>query len=469
MKIHQSIVACLLLQSAQAFSPLIPSKSSSLLTLSPNGRQYKIPSTTGLHVIGRTSSSTTSSTTTTSQSKSNIIPPSTKQSTLTTAEVTSTTDIINPFNDVATQTEKSSSTSSFTNNDEYKFGITIIGFITLMFSSNSPVLHAAFVNSSNPPSVLLLNAATSSIALMGLILFGPILNAVIPLPSALQGDENDQNSDNNDNGRIESNNKNIINPSHLIAGTELGFWKTLGTTANLYGLSFTSANHAAFLIQLTTLIVPSVQGLMGVPVPQRIWTSIALALCGIFLFTQDMAASSDVLSATNTMILGDALCVVAAGFYATYDLRLFSYGKKVPPLPLIRTKIAIQACLSIVMLAVLGEQDGLNEITSYIGNLLSSSSSDLTLVGSAVLWSGLVINALVPFLQVSGQQIVGASRAQVVYASQPLWAAILSFVLLGETLGEKGMMGGFLFLSAIFLAASADSPDSNCEEDVCEV
>ncbi len=258
--------------------------------------------------------------------------------------------------------------------------------------------------------------------------------------------------------------------SYLVAGTELGFWKTLGTTANLYGLSLTTANHAAFLIQLTTLIVPSVQGLMGVPVPDRIWTSIALALSGIFLFTQDMTASSDALTATNSMLLGDALCVVAAGFYATYDLRLFNYGKKVPPLPLIRTKIAIQALLSCGLLALLGENNGLSEVTTYIQNLVSSSSSsDLTLVGSAVLWSGLVINALVPFLQVSGQQIVGASRAQVVYASQPLWAAILSFVLLGETLGEKGMAGGLLFLTAIFLAASAESPDEECEEDICEV
>ena len=256
----------------------------------------------------------------------------------------------------------------------------------------------------------------------------------------------------------------------VIAGTELGFWKTLGTTANLYGLSLTTANHAAFLIQLTTLIVPSVQGIMGVPVPKRIWTSIALALSGIFLFTQDMSGGGgNTDAATNTMLLGDALCVVAAVFYGTYDLRLFDYGKKVPPLPLIRTKIAVQSFLSCALLSVLGEHGGLNEISTYIQDLLSSSSNDLLLVGSAVFWSGLIINALVPFLQVSGQQTIGASRAQVVYASQPLWASILSFVLLGETLGENGLIGGGLFLTAIFIAASAESPDANCGDDNCEV
>jgi drug/metabolite transporter (DMT)-like permease len=352
---------------------------------------------------------------------------------------------------------------------EYRRGLAIIGFITLMFSSNSPVLHAAFINSSNPPSVLLLNAATSTIALVGLVTFGPLLNSIIPLPSTLKQnrDKQQQVTGERDMGENSSNDslKQVV-----IAGTELGFWKTLGTTANLYGLSLTTANHAAFLIQLTTLIVPSVQGLMGVPVPKRIWTSIALALSGIFLFTQDMSGGGGNMdTATSTMLLGDALCVVAAVFYATYDLRLFDYGKKVPPLPLIRTKIAVQSFLSCVLLSVLGEHGGLNEIGTYIQDLSSSSSNDLLLVGSAVFWSGLIINALVPFLQVSGQQTIGASRAQVVYASQPLWASILSFVLLGETLGENGLIGGGLFLTAIFIAASAESPDANCGDDNCEV
>ena len=404
----------------------------------------------------------------------------------------STTPSLSPATSSLTTIDTSPSTSSPSlssslspSTSEYKRGLAIIGFITLLFSSNSPILHSAFVNSSNPPSVLLLNAMTSSIALVGLVLFGPFLDSMVPLPEVLKRNlEKSNNPITNYKGdsmkegnesfitQITKNNQNINIP-YLMAGTELGFWKTLGTTANLYGLSLTTSNHAAFLIQLTTLIVPSVQGLMGVPVPKRIWTSIGLALSGIYLFTQDVAADVgvDAMDSTlNTMLLGDVLCVVAAAFYATYDLRLFSHGKNVPPLPLIRTKIAVQAFLSCVMLSLLGDQNGLNEIGTYVHNLFSSSSSsDLLLVGSAVMWSGLIINALVPFLQVSGQQTVGASRAQVVYASQPLWASILSFALLGETLSDNGMRGGMLFLIAIFLAASAGSPDPDCERDNCEV
>jgi len=345
-----------------------------------------------------------------------------------------------------------------TTDDEYKRGLATIALITLLFSSNSPVLHAAFVNSTNPPPVLLLNAATSTIALLGLITIGPFLNSIVPLPSTLQVDANQCEEK--------------INGGHILAGVELGLWKTLGTTANLFGLSLTTANHAAFLIQLTTLIVPSVQGMMGVPLPKRIWTSISLALGGIFLFTQD--ATSSITSVgelmTSNALIGDALCVLAAGFYATYDLRLFEYGKKVPPLPLIKTKIGVQALLSCLMLAFFSENGGgLSEASNYIHELMSNSSSDAILIGSAALWSGLAVNAIAPFLQVGGQQTVGAARAQIVYASQPLCAAILSFFALHETLEQNGLIGGFLFLSAIYLAASAYSPDPDCGVDNCEV
>lgn len=65
------------------------------------------------------------------------------------------------------------------------------------------------------------------------------------------------------------------------------------------------------------------------------------------------------------------------------------------------------------------------------------------------------------------------SQAQVLYASQPLWAALLSLLFLHETVGLEGVAGGTLFLTAVFLAATAEAPDAACEkvndDDVCEI
>jgi len=315
---------------------------------------------------------------------------------------------------------------------EYQRGLATIVFITFIFASNSPALHAAF-SGSDPPPVLLLNAAVSCIALLGLVLGGKTLEENTTLPSSLD-------TASSENGVA------------VKGGIELGLWKMMGTTANLYGLAMTTAGHGALLIQLTTLIVPVVQGIQGVPIPRRIQFSVLLALAGVISFTQDSTGSP---SAT-----GDALCVLAAIFYAIYDLRLFAWGSRVAPRRLITTKIGTQAILSLALLAALD----LPAATEYL-----SSDPNWSTIVPLVLWSGTMVNALAPFLQVGGQQAVGPTRCQTIYASQPLWAAIMSFSLLGEQIGVQGLVGGSAFLVALFLAATADAPDPNCEEENCEI
>jgi len=334
--------------------------------------------------------------------------------------------------------------------EEYKKGLITIGFITLLFSSMSPAMHAALADTNNAPPVLLLNAVVSVVALLGLVLLGPLLEEYTSLPRSL----------------AENTPKESILPIETQAGLELGIWKFLGTTFNLYGLSYTTADHGAFLIQLTTLIVPTIQGIMGVPIPTRIKTSIGLALMGVYLFTQDPQGSTctaSSISNADTILMGDVLCVIAAIFYATYDLRLFKYGKLVKPRELITGKIIIQALLSILLVLAVGY----NDTVSYLSNISSFESVSTVLL--LAVWSGLTVNAIAPFLQVSGQQAIGPTRAQTLYASQPLWASILSFVFLGEVVGYQGLFGGFAFLSALFLAATSDPPDVDCGVDNCEV
>lgn len=333
--------------------------------------------------------------------------------------------------------------------NKYRVGLITIGFITLLFASNSPILRSAWESTSSAPPVLLINAAVSIVGLVGVIASSSFLNQIVTDPSAQGNTSKDAKKSDNDLAAR------IIGPS-VVAGTELGLWKFLGTTTNIYGLSQTSSDHGAFLIQLTTLIVPVVQGIMGVPIPKQIWAAIGLALGGVVIFTQD-PNQSDCAS-----LEGDILCALAAVFYATYDLRLFHWGKLVPTNELITTKMVTQSLLALGMLSVFGRQETLNFLSD-------SSAGDLKLVGIVALWSGLAVNCVAPYLQVSGQQAVGPARAQILYASQPLWAAIMSFFLLGEACGIEGFSGGALFLVAMFLAATAENPDPNCPATECEV
>ena len=327
----------------------------------------------------------------------------------------------------------------------YQRGLATIAFITLLFASNSPALHSAFTKVEAIPPVLLINALVTCIGLLSVVSLSPFLGKIVPDPSKSTS-----------LSQASTSFSDFIQSPSTIAGAELGLWKTLGTTANIYGLSMTSSDHGAFLIQLTTLIVPVVQGLSGVPIPSRIWTAICFALSGVYMFTQDPTQSD--CSSVN----GDLLCAFAAVFYATYDLRLFKFGKEVSTDALITTKMVTQSLLSIGLLLLLGRQETFEFISQ-------ASYHDLELVAIVSLWSGLAVNCLAPFLQVSGQQAVGPARAQILYASQPLWASIMGFFFLNERFGYEGILGGTAFLSAMFLAATSEVPDPDCGVQECEV
>lgn len=217
----------------------------------------------------------------------------------------------------------------------------------------------------------------------------------------------------------------------------------------------TSATHGAFLVQLTTLFVPVIQGLTGVPITKKMWTAVALAMSGVFLFTQGSDGTGD------ATLLGDALCVASALFLGLYDLRLNKWGDKVPPVTLITNKIASQAILSSALVVAFGG----SEVMDYLQNVVFSGemSTNLLAFAALALGNGLLVNAGASLLQVRGQNAIGPTTCQVVYATQPLVAAVLSYLFLKENIGPFGLAGGALFMSALYLAGQ---PDAASKEEV---
>jgi drug/metabolite transporter (DMT)-like permease len=318
--------------------------------------------------------------------------------------------------------------------EEYKKGIATIGFICLLNASLAPVWHTVFASGNGPPP-LFLNAVVSIVAFGGLLAGGPFLDKSVESTSALA------------ESSVEK-----WGMKSFRGGMELGLWKGLGTTCHIYGMALTTANHGAFLLQLTTLIVPVIQGIRGEKIPRQIQLAIILALVGIVAFTQDPtgATSSDgVTMDAAQMQLGDTLVLAAAFFYSLYDIQTFYWGREVPRTELVTIKIGFQAVLSVVLCAVVAR----TEVMDYI-----SAGPDFNVMIPVVLWSGLIVNALATFLQVGGMQSVGPTRAQTIFASQPLWASILNYVFIGEIMGLQGFLGGGAFLGALLLAATAEAP-----------
>ena len=136
--------------------------------------------------------------------------------------------------------------------------------------------------------------------------------------------------------------------------------------------------------------------------------------------------------------------MLAAIFYATYDLRLFEHGWRVAPSAW-STKITAQAALS-VLAAVAA--------WSSVGPQLTSSTATVA-VATAAIWSGVFVNALASVLRVGRRQAVGRRGRR--SCTQPRVDPILSLIFSARP-SASGPVGGALFIAACFPARRRPSP-----------
>lgn len=80
---------------------------------------------------------------------------------------------------------------------------------------------------------------------------------------------------------------------------------------------------------------------------------------------------------------------------------------------------------------------------------------------AVIAWTGLMSSALSGWLQTSAQRVVKPSEAAVIFASQPLVAAALSWLLLGEKVDLQGAAGGVLIIAATVYSSLQPAPNTN--------
>jgi len=176
------------------------------------------------------------------------------------------------------------------------------------------------------------------------------------------------------------------------SGAELGGYLYLGNFFQVLGLQWTTADRAAFLVQLTTVLVPVLEssvnrvrfGAAAKPLPTRVWAACLLAVGGVVVISAD-GAGVDLASAARTLFLhvggggggggggvastaasavaassssslsvrGDAFVVLSAVLYSVHVLRLGSIAPKTPPLKLAQTKAGFEMLYAFLTLAAL--------------------------------------------------------------------------------------------------------------------
>ena len=267
-----------------------------------------------------------------------------------------------------------------------------------------------------------------------------------------------------------------------------------------------NAKLSAFLVQLTTVMVPLLSALTAgtiSAVPLQTWVACVIAFAGVVIMGADgnKTGVDATNGAKNTAMLpfdnfdlnelissllfsqGDFLIVLAALAYTMHVVRLGVYAPQTTPLKLAASKATTEAVLSVAL--VLGlifvgnaetsvpefvSQTG-SEVVTYFKTIGSSlfegaaasvsaptgQENSLAVSIAAILWTGWVTCAYTIYAQSFGQSRVNPTDSNLIYTTQPLFSSLFAYFLLGETLGFYGYVGACMIGTALWLVSFSES------------
>jgi drug/metabolite transporter (DMT)-like permease len=218
----------------------------------------------------------------------------------------------------------------------------------------------------------------------------------------------------------------------IVKGSVLALFLFLGFVAQNIGLTITTASKSAFITGLMVLFVPVLQFVIERRPPKLgniVGTLVVIA--GLYLLTSPDGSELNA---------GDALNLVCAVLFAVYIVYLDVIAGDMTAMQLVFLQMAATMVLAIVTTAVF-------ESAYFVPNVQS--------VG-ALLFLTFLATLLTTYVQTRYQKDTTPARAVVIFSIEPVIAAILSYLLLGEILGALGIVGGALIITGVLLSELSD-------------
>jgi len=216
----------------------------------------------------------------------------------------------------------------------------------------------------------------------------------------------------------------------LRAGVGLGVLLFVGFVTQTMGLQFTTPSRSGFLTGLSVLLVPFVGLLLF-----RRWPSppvllgVALAVAGLWFLTGGLS------SAGGQTAKGDLLTIACAIAFAFYIVLLEPAARVHRSTPLVAVQLWVVALLSALALP-------------FVPRHLEATPA----FWWAVLYTGVMSTAVCLLAQAWAQARTTAVRAALIFALEPVFAALWSVLVGRERLGSRELAGGTLIVLGIVAA-----------------
>lgn len=225
----------------------------------------------------------------------------------------------------------------------------------------------------------------------------------------------------------------------VISGFLLGFWLFLGYATQTLGLLYTTSSKAGFITGLSVVLVPFFSFLLLKQKPSfPAVIGVSIATVGLFLLTMtDIAALN----------IGDFFVLICAFGFAMHIIFTGKFSEQFPTLLLTTIQILTVSILSLVSSFIF---EDFNEMMKL--RVISSQSVIIALFVTSVF-----ATALAFFAQTSFQKYTTPTRVALIFAMEPVFAAIAGYYWASERLSISAIMGClFIFLGMVFAELPAE-------------
>jgi drug/metabolite transporter (DMT)-like permease len=217
----------------------------------------------------------------------------------------------------------------------------------------------------------------------------------------------------------------------MLGGVAMGLFLFLGYAFQTTGLRLTTPSKSAFITGLAVVLVPIIVAVTERRRPPR-WTLLGVffALLGLYLMT--IAGAGGLSGEING---GDVLTFCCACAFA---MHIFVTGHMTRRHGFESVSVVQVATAAVLMTMAIPLEKPQVQLSGQ--------------VAFAILFTGLICTAAAFSIQAWAQQFTPPSHTALIFSLEPVFAALTSYLLLGEHLGTRGTIGAILILSGILIS-----------------
>ncbi|WP_302625304.1 DMT family transporter [uncultured Eubacterium sp.] len=226
---------------------------------------------------------------------------------------------------------------------------------------------------------------------------------------------------------------------NLICGGVLcGIALCLASNLQQLGLYFgASAGKAGFLTACYILIVPILGIFLKKKCGINIWIGVAFTLIGLYLLCSDGSFS---------FTLPDLLLLLCALIFSFHILIIDHFSPLVDGVRMSCIQFFVCGLLSVIPMFIFDMNHSLSGVASWIPSLMTWSA------WIPILYAGFLSCGVGYTLQIIGQEGLNPAIASLLMSLESVFSVIAGWIILGETMGPRELIGCGMIFIAIVLA-----------------